>query len=218
MCKDQPVRCDTYIYAPKLCLASLHSKQASGKCWAYTCTLRSRSINAIAVQYSSTSTPTFNSNDHPHCGVWHGMPQGWIGGGGGGGGGLTQKINLKTELNSRCPNLVVVLRVSVALKKNFSHTKLYTVANMIYYLPSTFTPIRKEGVYFRIALFPKAKLDFVTKLSHIHGNITRTNQVTGNIIVSTCCLGDMAVNAPESEGAARGLRGIYSHITLTNMC
>ena len=24
--------------------------------------------------------------------------------------------------------------------------------------------------------------------------------MTGNIIVSTCCLGDMAVNAPESEG------------------
>ena len=31
--------------------------------------------------------------------------------------------------------------------------------------------------------------------------------MTGNIIVSTCCLGDMAVNAPESEGAARGLGG-----------
>ena len=44
-------------------------------------------------------------------------------------------------------------------------------------------------------MFPEAKLDFVTKLSRIHGNIMRTNQVTGNIIVSTCCLGDMAVNA-----------------------
>ena len=54
---------------------------------------------------------------------------------------------------------------------------------------------RKEGVYFHIALFPEAKLDFVTKLSHIHGNIMRTNQVTGNIIVSTCSLGDVAVNA-----------------------
>ena len=32
---------------------------------------------------------------------------------------------------------------------------------------------------------PEVKLDFVTKLSHIHGNIMRTNQVTGNIIVST---------------------------------
>ena len=38
---------------------------------------------------------------------------------------------------------------------------------------------------FHIALFPKAKLDFVTKLSRIHGNIMRTNQVTG---------------APEDEG------------------
>ena len=46
---------------------------------------------------------------------------------------------------------------------------------------------RKEGFYFHIALFPEAKLDFVTKLSCIHGNIMRTNQVTGNIIVSTCC-------------------------------
>ena len=25
--------------------------------------------------------------------------------------------------------------------------------------------------------------------------------MTGNIIVSTCCLGDMAVNAPEDSGA-----------------
>ena len=73
-------------------------------------------------------------------------------------------------------------------------------------------------MYFHIALFPEAKLDFVTKLSRIHGNIMRTNQVTGNIIVSTCCLGDMAVNAPESEGAALGLGGVYSHITLANMC
>ena len=54
---------------------------------------------------------------------------------------------------------------------------------------------RKEDVYFHIALFPEAKLDFVTKLSHIHGNIMRTNHVTGN---STCCLGDMAVSAPEA--------------------
>ena len=63
---------------------------------------------------------------------------------------------------------------------------------------STFTPIyyhRKEGVNFHIALFPEVKLDFVTKLSRIHGNIMRTNQVTGNIIVSTCCLG-----APKDEG------------------
>ena len=26
--------------------------------------------------------------------------------------------------------------------------------------------------------------------------------MTGNIIVSTCCLGDIALNAPESEGAS----------------
>ena len=63
-----------------------------------------------------------------------------------------------------------------------------------YYPPSTFTPIGKRA-YFHIALFPEAKLDCVTKLSRIHGNIMRTNQVTGNIIVSTCCLGNMAVNA-----------------------
>ena len=48
--------------------------------------------------------------------------------------------------------------------------------------------------------------------------------MTGNIIVSTCCLGDMAVNAPSSSGCALGLGGggggggVYSHITLANMC
>ena len=31
--------------------------------------------------------------------------------------------------------------------------------------------------------------------------------MTGNIIVSTCCLGDMAVNAPSSSGCALGLGG-----------
>ena len=31
--------------------------------------------------------------------------------------------------------------------------------------------------------------------------------MTGNIIVSTCCLGDMAVNAPSSLGCALGLGG-----------
>ena len=66
---------------------------------------------------------------------------------------------------------------------------------------------REEGVYFHIALFPPRLIDFVTKLSRIHGNIMRTNQVTGNIIVSTCCLGDMAVNAPSSSGCALGLGG-----------
>ena len=81
-------------------------------------------------------------------------------------------------------------------------------AKFLYYLPSTFTPIGKRS-------YRPVKLDFVTKLSRIHGNI---NQVTGNIIVSTCCLGDMAVNAPQSEGAALGLGGVYSHINLANMC
>ena len=38
-----------------------------------------------------------------------------------------------------------------------------------YYLPSTFTPIGVNvSVYSHIALFPEAKLDFVTKLSRIH--------------------------------------------------
>ena len=41
--------------------------------------------------------------------------------------------------------------------------------------------------------------------------------MTGNIIVSTCCLGDMAVNAPSSSGCALGHGGVYSHITLANM-
>ena len=143
------------------------------------------------------------------------------GGGGGGGGGWPNPENqFENGAKFKVPKPGCGLESECGTeKKKFSHTKLYTVANMIYYLPITFTPIRKEGVYFHITLFPKAKrFDFVTKLSHIHGNIMRTNQVTGNIIVSTCCLGDMAVNAPESEGAARGLRGIYSHITLTNMC
>ena len=31
--------------------------------------------------------------------------------------------------------------------------------------------------------------------------------MTGNIIVSTCCLGDMAVNAPSSSGCALGHGG-----------
>ena len=31
--------------------------------------------------------------------------------------------------------------------------------------------------------------------------------MTGNIIVSTCCLGDMAVNAPLSSGCALGFGG-----------
>ena len=31
--------------------------------------------------------------------------------------------------------------------------------------------------------------------------------MTGNIIVSTCCLGDMAVNAPSSSGCALGIGG-----------
>ena len=67
-----------------------------------------------------------------------------------------------------------------------------------YYPPSTFTPIGKRV---HIVLFPEVKLDFVTKLSRIHGNIMRTNQVTGNIIVSTCCLDNMAVNAPSQTCA-----------------
>ena len=37
--------------------------------------------------------------------------------------------------------------------------------------PFSATVHRQEGVYFHIALFPEAKLDFVTKLSRIHGNI-----------------------------------------------
>ena len=41
--------------------------------------------------------------------------------------------------------------------------------------------------------------------------------MTGNIIVSTCCLGDMAVNTPSSSGCALGHGGVYSHITLANM-
>ena len=36
--------------------------------------------------------------------------------------------------------------------------------------------------------------------------------VTELVIVSSC-EGDMAVNAPVSEGAARGRGGVYSHIT-----
>ena len=69
--------------------------------------------------------------------------------------------------------------------------------------PSAFTPIDRAFIF--ISPLPEAELDFVTKLSRIHGNIMRTNQVTGNIIVSTCCLGDMAVNA--SSGYALGLGG-----------
>ena len=53
-------------------------------------------------------------------------------------------------------------------------------------------------MYFHITLFPEAKLDFITKLSRIHGNIMRTNQVTGNIIVSTCCLGDIAISPSQT--------------------
>ena len=78
---------------------------------------------------------------------------------------------------------------------------------ILYYLPSTFTPIGKRAFIFISPCSPEAKLDFVTKLSRIHGNIMRTNQMTGNIIVSTCCLGDMAVNAPSSSGCALGHGG-----------
>ena len=42
--------------------------------------------------------------------------------------------------------------------------------------------------------------------------------MTGNIIVSTCCLGDMAVNAPSALGCALGLRGVYSHIATSQTC
>ena len=41
--------------------------------------------------------------------------------------------------------------------------------------------------------------------------------MTGNIIVSTCCLGDMAVNAPQSEGAALGL-GAFTAISPSQTC
>ena len=68
--------------------------------------------------------------------------------------------------------------------------------------PSTFTPIGKRAFIFISPCSPRLSLILLaTKLSRIHGNIMTTNQVTGNIIVSTCCLGDMAVNAPVSEGA-----------------
>ena len=40
-----------------------------------------------------------------------------------------------------------------------------------YYLPSTFTPIRKRAFIFISPCSPKAKLDFVTKLSRCQGNM-----------------------------------------------
>ena len=36
---------------------------------------------------------------------------------------------------------------------------------------------------------------------------------TVSLVIAHVCEGDMAVNAPVSEGAARGRGGVYSHIT-----
>ena len=71
-----------------------------------------------------------------------------------------------------------------------------------YYLPSTVTPIGKRAFIFISPCSPRLSLIFfVTKLSRIHGNIMRTNQVTGNIIVSTCCLGDIVLGLrPRTQG------------------
>ena len=119
--------------------------------------------------------------------------------------------------NDRLPGFVMATKTCRAAKLYQRPLNSMRSLSVLYYLPSTFTPIGKRAFIFISPCSPEAKLDFVTKLSHIHGNIMRTNQMTGNIIVSTCCLGDMAVNAPSSSGCALGHGGVYSHITLANM-
>ena len=58
-----------------------------------------------------------------------------------------------------------------------SHTCQDDVCCYITHAPSAFTPIGRRAFLF----ISEAELDFVTKLSRIHGNIMRTNQVTGNM-------------------------------------
>ena len=53
--------------------------------------------------------------------------------------------------------------------------------------------------------------------SRIHGNILRTNQVTGNIIVSACCLGYYGSKQPSSSGCALGL-GAFTAIVPSKTC